>query len=261
LIKRFIAAFGFLTIIPVARAAEITEDELARSSPVFPLVGLVQGAVLYVFAYVLWDLFPPGVLSGLVILVHVLINGAFHLDGLSDTFDALAVRGRREQKLDAMKDGRSGAVGVTSIVLSVLLKFLLLQNIMMSHQGLFCYAVLMMPVVSRWVMVVSMYHGRPARTGGLGQLFIKGTGARKFTAATLIVCALITFCAIFVLSLPHKHLLNALVLIVVYLFSLWMLRLFNREFGGLTGDTLGASGEMAEILFLLMVVLWSGFYF
>jgi cobalamin synthase len=49
-------------------------------------------------------------------------------------------------------------------------------------------------------------------------------------------------------------------MVLLYAFTLLMLRLFKSQFDGLTGDTLGALGELSENVFLLAVVIWSGLY-
>ena len=43
----------------------------------------------------------------------------------------------------------------------------------------------------------------------------------------------------------------------VYFLCLIAVNFFGRKFGGLTGDTLGAISEIAEITFLLLVITWS----
>jgi cobalamin synthase len=58
----------------------------------------------------------------------------------------------------------------------------------------------------------------------------------------------------------NKHLFNAVSMVLLYAFTLLMLRLFRGQFDGLTGDTLGALGELSENVFLFAVVIWSGLY-
>ncbi len=259
--KSLIVALKFLTIVPMARGMEISERDMARSAGAFPLAGLIQGAVLAATAYLAGLALPPGLVAAMVLLAHVALSGAFHLDGLSDTFDAIAKRGEREEKLRAMKDGRSGAAGVSALVLSVLLKYLLLATLAELYPEAFYFALFMMPVYSKWTMAAAMFYGKPARPEGLGRIFIEGAGAREFAVATLAVFAIMTVSAAYLGSLvPHKHLLNALSLAVLFAFMSVMLRLFNSQFGGLSGDTLGALGELSENLFMLLVATWSGLY-
>ncbi len=259
--KSILVAIQFLTIVPVARRMEINQVDMARSVAAFPIAGLFQGAALVAMAYVSGFVLPTGLVAAMVLIVHVVLNGAFHLDGLSDTFDAIAKRGDREGKLEAMKDGRSGAAGVSALVLSVLLKYLLIMTVAGLYPYSINYVLLMMPVFSRWTMAGAMLHGSPARPEGLGKIFIDGTGAREFAVATLMVLVIMTFAAVYLGGLvANRHLFNAITLMVLYAFTLLLLRLFRGQFGGLTGDTLGALAELSENVFLLLVVIWSALY-
>ena len=259
--KSFLVALKFLTIVPVAKRMEISEADMVRSAAAFPLAGLFHGAALAGTAYICNLALPTGLTAGIVVMVHVLLNGAFHLDGLADTFDAIAKRGDSEGKLEAMKDARSGAAGVTAIVLSVLLKFLLIMSIAGLYPEALYYTLIMMPVFSKWTMPVAMLHGRAARADGLGSIFINGVGAREFAVATLTVFIIMTVAAVYMAPLiPNKHLFNALAMLLLYAMTLLSGRFFKGQFGGLTGDTLGALGEMSENTFMLTVVVWSGLY-
>jgi cobalamin synthase len=45
-------------------------------------------------------------------------------------------------------------------------------------------------------------------------------------------------------------------LVVFYSFCLLSAKFFKDRFGGLTGDTLGAAGEISEIIYLLVISIW-----
>ena len=108
----------------------MAEADIPKSSSYFVMVGLVQGALLAATA--LWQqgsVFDPGLTAGITLFVLVLSNGGFHLDGLADTFDALAAKGDREKKLSVMKDGTIGPVGVIAIFFSLLIKYLAIKNL------------------------------------------------------------------------------------------------------------------------------------
>ena len=77
---------------------------------------LILSLALAAAAVLLDALFHPGLSTALVLLLYVLSSGGFHLDGVADTFDALAAKGDRERKLDIMKGGTNGAVGMAAVV-------------------------------------------------------------------------------------------------------------------------------------------------
>jgi len=84
---RGIAAFRFLTIVPLPGSRGTAEEELAHATPFFPLVGLVIGLLSASAAWLLSLVLPP--LPGAVVLVALLatFSGALHLDGLADSAD------------------------------------------------------------------------------------------------------------------------------------------------------------------------------
>ncbi|MDP3297623.1 MAG: adenosylcobinamide-GDP ribazoletransferase [Thermodesulfovibrionia bacterium] len=133
--RKILLAFQFLTIIPVKEMKDVSEKEIGGASAFFPLIGWIQGALFVVSAVLFLKIFPPELVNGLLILVIVTTSGGLHLDGLADTFDAVASKGDREKKLSVMKDSTIGPVGVIAIVLALLLKFLALNSLF--HYSLF----------------------------------------------------------------------------------------------------------------------------
>lgn len=265
LVTRLLLAFQFLTIIPVRTSMAISETDIAKSSSLFVIVGLFQGILLIATDYISGRVFHPDLVTGMILLVLVLSNGGFHLDGLADTFDAIAIKSSgnserdRETRLSVMKNGTIGPIGVIAIVFAILLKYLSLKNI--SHFSSFTYysSLILMPTLPKWTMVIAMFYGKPARENGLGRIFIDKVGQKEIAISTLIL--------ILLLSLPQaafshyisssQYIFYVILLLVIYLFSQVWVKFCHKRFGGLTGDTLGAISEITEIIFLLMVITWS----
>ncbi|MBI4655029.1 MAG: adenosylcobinamide-GDP ribazoletransferase [Nitrospirae bacterium] len=253
--KKILLAFQFLTIIPVKETKEVSEKEIGEASAFFPLVGAVQGLLLVGAGIVLINVFPLELTNGILLLLLVLSSGGFHLDGLADTFDAIASKGDREKKLSVMKDSAIGPVGVIAIVLTILLKFLALNSLSLNSSLVTHYLLLfLMPVFSKWAMVSSSFYGKSARQDGLGKIFIENTKGKEFRIATAFVILFSLLAVLISLKIigPIFHFL--LPLLTLYIFSLLSNGFCNRMFGGMTGDTLGAVSEMSEILFLLVMI-------
>jgi adenosylcobinamide-GDP ribazoletransferase len=257
--KQLILAFQFLTIIPLRVKVDISGKDISRSSAFFPIVGAFQGLLAVCVALMSIRLFPSEIVSGLVILTLIITNGGFHLDGLADTFDAIAVRGDKEKKLSIMKDGTIGPIGVIAIFFALLLKLLSLNNLSYLSLFTFYFSLFLMPVLSKWAMVVSMFRGKPAREDGLGKIFINRIGIKEFAASTLIILILLILPQIiFSIYIPNSwHVFYAVLLVTTYFFCRLWVNFFNKKFGGLTGDTFGAISEMTEVIFLFMVIVWS----
>jgi adenosylcobinamide-GDP ribazoletransferase len=269
--KRFLIALQFLTIIPVKHNLTFQKDDLAKSTSFFVIVGLLQGLLLIATDYLAKRIFHSDLVAGLILLVLVLSNGGFHLDGLSDTFDALALKSGgdavidKQKQLAIMKTGTAGPIGVTAIFFVLALKYLALNNLSIFQPVTYLSSLLLMPVLSKWAMVMSMLYGKPAREDGLGRIFINRIGLKEIAISTgilllLLVSSTVVFSRFFNLYVPNKqYIFYIFLLLSLGLFCRAEIYFFNKKFGGLTGDMLGATSEITEILFLFMVIAWSRF--
>lgn len=265
--KKILLAFQFLTIIPVKEVKEVSEKEMGSASAFFPLIGFAQGLLLVVAATLFLKVFPVELANGLLVFMIVLNNGFLHLDGLADTSDALFSRKDKKAKLSIMKESTIGSIGAASIVLAILLKYLSLNALFINSSPITYLSLLfLMPVFSRWVMVPAIFHGKSAKQEGLGRIFIENTGLRELFIATFFTLSFLIlnlFIAnkMVVYSTSQLSFFSFLfVMLVLYIFSIIAVWFFNKKFGGLTGDTLGAISELTEIIFLLMVIGWLRLY-
>jgi adenosylcobinamide-GDP ribazoletransferase len=252
MLKKLLGAVQFLTILPVPHGSvHANTDDMGKSSAYFPLVGLIQGFLLALVFAIFGRIFPFDIVAALQVVVLVLSNYGFHLDGLSDTVDALASRKSKEKMIAIMKDSAAGPIGVVSIVLIILLKYLLFKNVDFLPGSTACVALVLTPAVARWSMVLSLFHAKSARSDGLGKIFIEQTGAWELFVATGLMLSITA--AIFLIVSQLVMLLKIIVIfILLYILSFSMSRFFAKKFGGLTGDNLGAITEISEVIFLLM---------
>jgi adenosylcobinamide-GDP ribazoletransferase len=216
---------------------------LAASMSWYPLVGALLGALLVTADLFLAKLFSPQVTSVLLILLLVAITRGLHQDGLADMVDGLAGGRTAQARLAIMRDGRVGAIGATGLFLALGLRYAGLNAL---PAGEHIALLIGMPTVGRWAMVVGAFHVTYARTeGGLAQPFLVHLSWRHLCAATVTAGLVLTL-----LLGPWAALCCLLIGTALVRFSTaW----FHRMFGGVTGDLLGATNEVAEILFILIV--------
>lgn len=257
--KRLLLAFQFLTIIPIRNNITVKETDIAKSSSLFVIVGLVQGVLLIATYYGAKRIFHSDLVIIITLLVLVLSNGGFHLDGLADTFDAIAARGDKEKKLSIMKDSTIGPIGVIAVFFALLLKFFALNNLTHFSLHTFYSSLFFMPIFSKWALIVSMFHGKSAREDGLGRIFVNRVGFKEISISTLILLLILALLQIFFgrYIQDNQFIFYAILLLTMYFICRVCINFFNKKFGGLTGDTLGAISEITEIIFLLMVIVWS----
>jgi adenosylcobinamide-GDP ribazoletransferase len=234
--KPLLAALRFLTIVPIPGNWGTAEEDLARSVPWFPVVGLLIGGLAALVAWGLVQMAPPMVVAVLLIGVLLVCSGGLHLDGLADTADGLLSCRSRQRALEIMKDSRTGAMGAMALVMVLLAKFAALASL---RPALVWPAVLLMPLAGRSMIVVQMALLPYAREGGLGAVFYRH---RPRLAA---IWAAVAFEAVAWGLLGLRGLATwGVCLAVTLAFAVYL----KRKIGGATGDTLGALCEIVELI-------------
>ena len=241
-LRRCLAAFCFLTIVPLPVSWSGTSEDLAGSPPFFPVVGLVLGCTAGACSWILWQLLPPLVASVLLTGILFSFSGALHLDGLADSADGLFSSRGRDRILEIMRDSRVGAMGVIALVMILILKISCLSVL---SQGQAIRAALLMPLAGRCGLVFMMAvlsYVRP--DGGLGTLFY----SRTFRAAALISLIFLGLAGYLAQDV------RGLIAVVMAMAVVFTFALFCRvKIGGATGDTLGAACELAEVCVALVL--------
>ncbi len=212
----------------------------------FPLVGLIIGAILVGLDFFLSHLLPPLPATALLLAAWVAITGGLHLDGFIDCCDGLLVAKPAEQRLEIMKDSRVGAFGVLGAICLLLVKFSALSAL---SPGERLGWLLVVPALSRWVMVWAAWRYPPARTDGFAVWFRQGLGWPQLVIAgsTALLVALVVGREAGLASF-------ATVWLFALLFAAWV----QRRIPGLTGDVYGALNELSEVVGLLLAIAVAG---
>jgi adenosylcobinamide-GDP ribazoletransferase len=234
------ACLAFYTRLPVPHSG--TEGRnFAEAQWAAPVAGLAVGLISgFVFVGADFLGLPSTVAAALAIASSILVTGALHEDGLSDTADGFGGGKTRQRKLEIMRDSRVGTYGAVAIVLSILLRWSALAAF--APPSLAFYGLVAAHTAGRAMMPVFMRLVPPARTDGLSAT----AGTIPDFAARL--AGLIGGAALFFLGLAGAIL--AALALVVLLFLLR--RLCERQIGGQTGDVLGAVEQLSEIAVLLI---------
>lgn len=232
-------AVQFLTRLPISSAQAYSPERMADSVRHYPLVGVLIGtfaAAVYTTAQLL---FPPVVAVILSTVLTVLFTGAFHEDGLADTFDGVGGGLGVERSLEIMKDSRVGTYGAIALFAVLAIKVAALSALassavvicLISGHGL-----------SRWSIVVVIASSRYVRDAGTAKPTAEGIGSGSLVYAS--VTALLCLALIGVVVTPVAAGCAAVGLIAGHA----AIRLiFERKLGGYTGDCLGATQQVSEI--------------
>ena len=246
LVRPFLFAWHFLTAIPLSRHHhEPTAMELASSMAWYSTVGLLIGGTLALADTVLTKLFALEVVNVLLIVLLIAFTRGLHQDGLADTLDGIAGGRTPADRLSIMRDPRIGAIGATGLFLSLILRYAALMAL---PHSLRVPALVCMPALGRWAMVTLAWLSPYARTeGGLAAPFLVHLSLLHVLGSTFVLASAL------VLMLGVS---GAVAILVGGSAVVVAVQVGCRTlFGGITGDTLGATNELVEILFLLVVPL------
>lgn len=242
--RPFVFAWHFLTAIPLSRSHhEPTAAELATSMAWYSTVGLLIGGLLALADSGLRWFLTAEVVNVLLIVLLVLLTRGLHQDGLADTLDGLAGGRTAADRLPIMRDPRVGAIGATGLFLSLLLRY---AGLLALPQSLRLPVLICMPALGRWAMVTVAWSSPYARSeGGLAASFLTHLSLHHVLLSSFVLAVALATGLGLPAALATMGAGLGLVVLVRGGCKKW--------FGGVTGDLLGATNELIEILFLLLV--------
>jgi adenosylcobinamide-GDP ribazoletransferase len=261
-ICHFCIALQFFTRIPITgRLADwvgFSPAMLRASAAHFPGVGWVVGGLTALVFCGLTQALPsqpasPWVAAVLCTAFSVWLTGAFHEDGLADTADGLGGAVSRERALDIMKDSLIGSYGAIALVLSLLTKVLLLGLLTQAGGAQQAAWALFGAHVTSRLMPLFIIRALP-HVGDTAQSKSKPLAESIGTAGLLT--GVLWWAAAMVSVGWMAPSLSWLSAVLGALTALaWMWRLLQRRLQGFTGDGLGATQQLSELLFYLGLAL------
>jgi adenosylcobinamide-GDP ribazoletransferase len=242
MLKGLITAIRTLTVIPVPGKEG---EDFSSALPWFPVVGLLLGIILYGVSFLWTILHFEKWTWGCAIIVSALLiwlTRGLHVDGLADWADSLGGFGR-ERRLAIMKDSSLGAFGVMALVLGIIIKLVAFERIITS--GSFILFIII-PVISR-NMLVELQTTLPyaGSEQGMAGAFIKNATNRHRIISHGVSLAI---CVCFGIT-------GILLFLSAFAITMFLKGMFRRQFNGITGDLLGASNEIIEVILLMIVAV------
>lgn len=238
-----LAAVQYFTRLPVPGWVGHSAAQLQGTARYFSLVGVLVGSI---GALAMWGsslLLPAPLPAILSTAVTIFLTGAFHEDGLADTFDGLGGGATRERALEIMKDPRVGTFGTAALVLTLLIKIATLNALplVLAIVTLIAgHAFSRASAIS--LLFTSKYAGNAEQSRA--KLVTQTMSSGEFAVAAAVGVIPLYWCGI------HAIAGVATALVVLFVLARW----FIRRLGGFTGDTLGAAQQLTEIAFYLGVL-------
>ena len=239
-----LAAMSLLTRLPVGsgRLIEVT----GSSSWAWPLVGAAVGALGGSIAHMLSSAGTGTTIAAIAAIAGMIAaTGALHEDGLADAADGLFGGRNTEDRLRIMRDSRIGSFGATALCVFLIGRHSGLNELLQA--GRVFGPLIAAGAISRAVMLLAFRFTPSARPDGLAAGI--GTPCNLSTAFGCCLAAIIGFAAV------GWHVLPAATISVAA--GIAVARHARRRIGGVTGDTLGATQQVADLSCLICLAVLS----
>ena len=245
-IEIFFTALMFYTRIPCPKWVTHDPEYLNKATRYFPLMGWIVAAVC-ALVYMATEFFLGSSIAVLLSMIAgILTTGAFHEDGFADVCDAFGGGWTKEKILDIMKDSRIGAYGAIGIMLLLLLKFTTLSAMPFTQMWMILLAAHSFSRLCAVLVVATSQYVRENDDAKAKPL------AKSITAKEIIPAVL--FGLLPLLFFQRIEIIYALILPLLGTF--FLRRYFHKWIGGYTGDCLGATQQVTEVLFYLSLLAY-----
>jgi adenosylcobinamide-GDP ribazoletransferase len=266
-IKVFKDLLSFLTIIPMGGKEDFIFTT-ASNMYLFPIVGAFIGllaglyyvAASFIVGFVLSLIsiyvVLPAVLGTLIpaamtIAFLMVMTGLQHFDGLIDLGNAIGIRNVHDRKMKAHEWTVTGGGAILAFAVEGLAFFGLFWVVRDSINPLLAFsAVFLAEVAAKLAMVTIVWIGKPSHKG-LGSIFL-AKAKKRLNFAAYAISALLVFPVIYFLGSPLLAVVSVALVFVSIPVALVMNRVSNNMFGGVSGDMIGATNEVARAVMLIL---------
>lgn len=252
----------FYTRIPCPKNIDHNPDYLNKASRYFPFIGWIVGGISFAAYYLSSILFSHDIAIILAIIAGILTTGAFHEDGFADVCDGFGGGWTKEKILIIMKDSAIGAYGAIGLVLLFLLKFQILSQLVNDSQN-HQFIIYHLPFTI-FLLFVSAHS--ISRLAAISIVFTHQYSREDASSKSKPIAQSYTwrevFGALFFGLLPLVLLFCfqwqlLLVILPVFTTRFFLVRYFQKWIDGYTGDCLGATQQVCEVVFYLSIIgIW-----
>jgi adenosylcobinamide-GDP ribazoletransferase len=245
----------FYTRIPCPKNIDHNPDYLNKATRYFPLIGWIVGSISFLAFYLFSFFLSIEIAVILAIITSILTTGAFHEDGFADVCDGFGGGWTKEKILMIMKDSAIGAYGAIGLVLLFLLKFKLLSEsiLLFSNHSLLIFLLFISAhSLSRLAAISIIFTHEYSRDDATSK---SKPIAKNYTWKEVFGSFFFGLVPLMALSCFNYKILFAL--IPVFITRSFLARYFQKWIEGYTGDCLGATQQVCEVIYYLSILfLW-----
>jgi len=263
-IKTFRDLLAFLTIIPMGGKEDFVFTS-AEHLYLFPLIGGfigLLGAVYFVgssfivgFLLGLANLvvsLPTGFLvklapAAMTVAFLLVLTGLQHFDGLIDLGNAVGLRNVHDRKMVA----HAWTVTYSGAVLALIVEFVAFAGLFLINSVFAFGAVIAAEISAKLAMVTIVWIGKPTHKG-LGSIFLK-KAKKKLNIVAYVISVLIVYPIFAFAGNAFLGFVGVAVVLASIPVAFVMEKVAGSVFGGVSGDIIGATNEVARAVTLVLL--------
>ena len=245
----------FYTRIPCPKNINHDPDYLNKATRYFPFIGWIVGTISFTAFYIFSLFLSTETAVIFAIIASVLTTGAFHEDGFADVCDGFGGGWTKEKILMIMKDSAIGAYGAIGLVLLFLAKFKLLTESISLFTNSNSYLLVFLLFISAHSV---------SRLAAISIIFTHEYSRDDASSKSKPIAKNHSWKEIFgsfffglipLLILSYFNFKFLLALIPVFIMRYFLARYFQKWIDGYTGDCLGATQQVCEVVYYFSILL------
>ena len=247
IIKSFVMAFSMFSILPMP-IIEWKKENLTYMLCALPCVGVFIGIIFCLWQQLCqWLHFGNFLYAIGMTLLPLVLSGGIHMDGFCDTVDALSSHAPVERKREILKDSHAGAFAIIFTVAYFLTYAACCSEL---HSTIFTACMLgLHQIFARSIGAFAGIQFPSAATGGLLASF-KAAANKK--AVFLLTCWNLICVVCMILLSPISGITCTITAIICLLY---VHRLAQKEFGGMSGDLAGYLITISQLALLICFMI------
>jgi adenosylcobinamide-GDP ribazoletransferase len=263
-IKTFRDLLSFLTIIPVGGKEDFIFDS-AEHMYLFPIIGAFIGilagayylgasiivhfllSLINTFVDLPIDLLTRLAVAAMTVAFLLVLTGLQHFDGLIDLGNAFGLRNLHDRKMVA----HAWTVTHWGALLAIIVEFAAIAGLFFINPLFAFGAIVAAEVSAKLSMVTIVWIGKPTHKG-LGSIFLQ-KAKKKLNIIAYALSILIVYPFFAFTDKPFLGLVAVGVVLVCIPVALVMEKVAENVFGGVSGDMIGATNEVARAVTLILL--------
>lgn len=246
-------SFQFFSSLPIRKQLPMNQQTVTIMYSMLPFLGILMGCSLNILYLINEQYLQVStlLLAIFAVVAGIVMTGGLHLDGWIDMGDAYFSYQDRARRLEILEDSRVGAFGAICLFVLLILKIGFIAEQLLNNSQNIGFYFLIIPFLSRLSLLVYFVTTHTVKEEGLAAYFKSNVNPTKIWIALILYILCFSILTYPLCGLKGIILIGCM-LLFVFLYRKWTI----KNFGGMTGDLLGALNEGIEVFLWGILLLF-----